>query len=585
MSMIAEHTEKITSILNSTDEIKKLNEILKIKTGISDFFKTEEERKSFEKLLKNRNKVNETIRDYGDFQTPCQLTDKICRYISNLGFNPDVIIEPTCGKGNFVVSSLKFFPGVKYFYCIDIQEKYDWLFKKNILLFSLKNKIESEIDFINDDIFYHSFSEKLKSFLEDNTKNLLILGNPPWITNTELSSINSANSPDKGNIKNFKGIDAITGKGNFDIAEYIIIKIIDNFQEKTGKIAILCKNSVIKNIIKFAKSKKYFISNIKELIIDSKNEFDINADSALFLADIGSKRDTDCSVYSFYQSDKTIGKFGWVEENFVSNIELYRKYKNIDGQSPIVWRNGVKHDAIKTMVLRKESNNTLVNGFKQVVDVEGDLIYPFLKGSELKEPIVKSTDNRIIITQKAPNENTRYIAKKNPKLWDYLVSHSDTLDNRKSTIYKNRARFSIFGIGDYSFKPFKIGIPGLYKTIKFSLVLPIENKPVMFDDTCYYISFDNFKTAFFTWIILNFEDVKNFLYSIAFLDSKRPFTKELLMRINLLRLAKEKSFKEVYEFYKDTLQKYFLYELNKDDYEDFLDSFGTGLSNLSLFQG
>ncbi|MDP1994017.1 MAG: hypothetical protein Q8K40_02090, partial [Ignavibacteria bacterium] len=96
---------------------------------------------------------------------------------------------------------------------------------------------------------------------------------------------------------------------------------------------------------------------------------------------------------------------------------------------------------------------------------------------------------------------------------------------------------SIFGIGDYSFKPYKVAVSGLYKTFHFTLVLPQDNKPVMLDDTCYFIGFDKVEFAAYALILLNSDTTKRFLQSITFADAKRTFTKDILMRINLLELA------------------------------------------------
>ena len=99
------------------------------------------------------------------------------------------------------------------------------------------------------------------------------------------------------------------------------------------------------------------------------------------------------------------------------------------------------------MVLIKSASN-LQNGLHENVRVEDDLLYPFIRSSDLKSPVVANIDRRVIITQKSLKEDTDYIAEKYPNLWNYLISHSKYLDNRKSAIYKKRPRFSIFGIGE-----------------------------------------------------------------------------------------------------------------------------------------
>ncbi len=43
-----------------------------------------------------------------------------------------------------------------------------------------------------------------------------------------------------------------------------------------------------------------------------------------------------------------------------------------------------------------------------------------------------------------------------PRAWAYLERHGARLARRRSSIYKGRPPFSIFGIGDYSFQPWKV---------------------------------------------------------------------------------------------------------------------------------
>lgn len=54
----------------------------------------------------------------------------------------------------------------------------------------------------------------------------------------------------------------------------------------------------------------------------------------------------------------------------------------------------------------------------------------------------------------------------------------------------------------------------------------LAEKPIMLDDSCYYLPFDDYDEAYITLLILNSKLVKKFLKNIAFLDSKRPFTKK-----------------------------------------------------------
>ncbi len=202
------------------------------------------------------------------------------------------------------------------------------------------------------------------------------------------------------------------------------------------------------------------------------------------------------------------------------------------------WRQGLKHDCSTIMELDKV-NGHYVNALNEKTELESDLVYGILKSSDLKNTILKASRKYTIVTQKKIGQDTSYIKSQYPKTYQYLFNHQSSFEARKSSIYKDKPSFSIFGIGDYSFKPFKVVISGLYKTFHFTLVLPDNEKPLMLDDTCYMLSFDNPDYAVYTLILLNSQTTKELLKSITFSDAKRTFTKEVLMRIDLYKLSKQ----------------------------------------------
>ena len=117
-----------------------------------------------------------------------------------------------------------------------------------------------------------------------------------------------------------------------------------------------------------------------------------------------------------------------------------------------------------------------------------------------------------------------------------------------------------------------MAVSGFYKSPKFSLIIPINGKPAMLDDTCYYLSFKDFNNAFYTWILLNTDVVKKFLSSIVFLDSKRPYTKEVLMRIDILQLAEDIEFDALVNVHQEHLSGGVEFKLNEKDFLRFRNS-------------
>lgn len=516
---------------------EEINEILYSNFGIVNFFDNIEEIQELkEKLEVTYSLIAEPDRfEYGDFQTNLDLANKVAHNLSVQNISPEVIIEPTCGKGNFIIASLSNLSNIKTIFGIEIYKPYVWETKFNIIEYYLNSPSENktDINIIHCNVFDYNFKQIAKEFPN---ANILIIGNPPWITNSALGGLNSDNLPRKTNFKNHSGLDAMTGKGNFDIAEYITMNLIEIFQNMNGHLLLLVKNSVIKNIVLEQNKNSYRISNLEKHCIDSKKEFNVSVEAALFYCKLNSNPDYVCTEFNFYKNTEAILKFGWVEDKFVSNLELYQNSKALDGICPFEWRQGLKHDCSAIMELEK-INDKFTNGQNETVELEEDLVYGLLKSSDLKNTVILGTRKYTIVTQKKVGEDTSYIKTKYPKTYNYLMQNKVSFDARKSSIYKNKPPFSIFGIGDYSFKPYKVAISGLYKSFHFTLVLPQDGKPVMLDDTCYMIGFDTLEFAVYSLILLNSKISEQFLKSITFADAKRTFTKDVLMRLDLLELA------------------------------------------------
>jgi len=477
-------------------------------------------------------------REWGDFQTPPGLADQVCNYLVEIGLSPGVIIEPTYGAGNFILAVLKSFPTAKLVYGVEIQEKYEWHLKLALLTEALRgHRASAEIELHKDNIFTHRFSDEIIR-----SQDILLIGNPPWVTSADLGALDSLNLPAKRNVKRLNGMDAMTGKSNFDIGEFVLLRMLDLFSGRRGTLAMLCKNSVIKNILEILPKRRFKVSNIRALEIDASREFGASVDASLLVMDMGSSHPAFiCQVATLDHPNRATRAFGWVHSKFVSNVEDYKSNFELDGESPLVWRQGLKHDCARIMELDVR-DMAWVNGNGEVVDVEDEWVYWLLKSSDLRGFEVDRARKKVIVTQRRLGENTSNLQKDAPKLWEYLVRNREYFEKRKSRIYSNGPPFSIFGVGEYSFKAYKVAISGLYKEPRFSVVLPIEDSPVMLDDTCYFLSFNTYLEALFTASVLNSPIVRQFLQSIVFIDAKRPYTKEVLMRIDLARAASKLSF-------------------------------------------
>ena len=486
--------------------------------------------------------------EYGDFQTPLELARTICRWLSQNGVTPEVLIEPTFGQGHFILAALETFPSLRFVYGVEIYESYVNEAKQSIehFLSGQKRNPQPSVNLHQEDVFQFSFDA---IFQKHRDHKILVLGNPPWVTNASLSRKESTNVPEKSNFKGTNGIDAITGKGNFDIGESVTLAMLEAFSRSNGTLAFLVKNIVVRNIVHSQQTRRFGISQLQQIAIDAKKEFNASVDASLFCAQLNKPPVTSCSAFESFDK-KVVYSFGWVAGQFVADVEKYKHSRALDGISPVVWRQGIKHDCSGVMELTK-TETKYENSLNESVLIEDELVYPLLKSSDLKTTVIGSTRKHVIVPQKFVGQNTNYINRNFPKTFSYLQGHQEAFDRRKSSIYKGKPPFSVFGIGDYSFQPYKIAISGLYKQTCFSLVLPVEGKPAMLDDTCYFLGMDSLSEAVCVFYLLNHQRTQELFRSLIFWEGKRIITKDILMRLDYSRLMNDIPIGSIIEFAED----------------------------------
>lgn len=536
----------LSSKLDSILDRKAANQFLVGICGVKSFFDNEAELVALKMIItSNLNSDDSTNRrEFGDYQTNLRLASNSIRLAKNC-FDCEFLLEPTCGKGNFIIAALSQLNSISKIVGIEIYKPYVWETKYKVLSYYLEN-IEREIvdiEIIHEDVFSYDFSG-----LSESTKNMrtFVLGNPPWITNSELGSLDSINLPKKNNFQLLKGLDALTGKSNFDLGEAVLLNLFSYFQNHSGGFALLVKNIVIKNIVRSQPTNSFRIDNLHKYIINAKSEFNVSVNASLFIGSFNLGVSESCEEFEFY-TEKRITKFGWSNGKFVSSIQKYMLTNMVDGKSHLVWRSGMKHDCSKIMELEKK-DNYFVNKLGEEVFLEEGIVFRILKSSDLKFDDIYTSRKFTIVTQEKIGQSTSHIKDTYPKTYEYLRSNEYFLSSRKSSIYKGKPRFSIFGIGKYSFYPHKICISGLYKTTKFTYVGPDGDKPIMLDDTCYSIGFNSKGQAKIAQFLLNSILVQDFLESIVFSDSKRSINKDILMRIDLSKVYESLKFDDACKF-------------------------------------
>ncbi len=440
------------------------------------------------------------------------------------------MLEPNCGRGTFLKAVTEVFPDAGRILGIDINVNYVREAQ------SIKN---SALEIVHGDFFAQDWNWY---FQDKPAGPILVIGNPPWVTNAGLTRIGGLNIPQKTNFNGLSGIDAITGKSNFDISEWMLIKEVEALQGRDALLAMLCKTAIARKVANYAWKKSLIFTYAEIRKIDAQRHFGVAVDACLMLIRFhldSDKADSPCLVFDSLSETKPSYILSLRKGNLVSQVDTVDKYSMlIDGnQSMFRWRSGIKHDCSKVMELKAASDGQLINGLGEIVDIESNLLFPMMKSSNLANGRTDSITRYMLVPQCNVGSDTAYIASSYPRTWKYLHGHTAFLNNRKSSVYHGKPRFSIFGVGEYAFEPWKVAISGLYKNLKFMAIGPFKGKPVVFDDTCYFLSFKNEEEALLIMTLLESELCTEILEAFIFRDSKRPVTKEILTLINLHGIA------------------------------------------------
>ncbi len=211
-------------------------------------------------------------KEYGDFQTPVILAKDVVSLITTKFGVPDSVFEPTCGLGNFLEAAYYAWGAEISFNGHETNQEYCNLAKDQFK--SIRNiKIEQR------DFFATEWQPLLSQSGDMFT---LVIGNPPWVTNAALGVLNSANLPEKSNFQGLRGFAAKTGKANFDIAEWMIIRLVEALP-KNGVLAFLCKTATARKVLIHFWQENTPISNEELYLIDAKKYFNVAVDACLLM--------------------------------------------------------------------------------------------------------------------------------------------------------------------------------------------------------------------------------------------------------------------------------------------------------------
>jgi hypothetical protein len=457
--------------------------------------------------------------EFGDWQTPRALADDVVRVVKELGPPPGSVLEPSCGEGTFLLAAKEAFPRASL-HGFDISCEH---------LARARRELGASATLAEADFFTLDWAQVLAEL----ARPILVLGNPPWVTSAALGALGAGNLPDKREGMGERGLDALTGKSNFDISEWMAWRLVSHLAGSDFRLALLLKASVARRLVRRIAKSELDVGG-SSYRIDARTHFAAAVDAVLLCLHGGPPEKNIWPVFDSLRSERPESHMAVIGDRVVGDLGAFRRTLALEGTSEREWRSGIKHDCAEVMELRVEGG-VLWNKLGERVEIESELVYPLLKSSDLAHGRNES-GRRVIVTQSRLGDDTARMRETAPRAWAYLSRHQAAFAARKSRIYQGQSAFALFGVGDYSFEPHKVAVSGLYKQPRFVALAPVDGRPVMLDDTCYFVTCESAKSATAVAASLNGDRAREFFLARIFSDSKRPVNKALLQTLSLSAL-------------------------------------------------
>ncbi len=457
---------------------------------------------------------------YGDFQTPPELAAKVWDVLDTT--DVDICVEPTVGKGAFL-QTVPTINSALPWVAFDINPAYVTASKAVAASRGLSARIDRA----------DALALTAEHFAVQG-KTVLAVGNPPWVTSAGQGRLSKTNLPTKFNRFGLTGLDAMTGKSNFDLAESVLLGLLDTLRHaREIRLAFLVKRSVALKIARDLLTKPG-IKDASFSAINAKRWFGASVEAGLLQLTCVPHETTSTSSIALCDGIglRASCAAGLVAQRFVLNVASYERSRGVEAApgKGFLWRQGIKHDAARVLEFKRSASGQLVNGFGTSVDVEPEALHPFYKSSDVATG--RQPSHWFPLYQHDLTGPFNDLGSCWPKLVEYLYQHREQLAARGSSIYRGKPEFMLFGVGDYSLAPWKVAISGFYKKPRFTVLGPDHQGRVpLVDDTCYLLPFAADEAARASAEYLNSAKVQDFLAAIADSAAKRPFTKDILGRI------------------------------------------------------
>ena len=388
-----------------------------------------------------------------------------------------------------------------------------------------------------------------------------LVGNPPWISWNSLpgeyrKKIEQELLP-RYILFDFHGQEAQLGHSNDDYLVTFTLVTIHRYLKEGGLCSFIIKQPLLTNV-SGKTFRRFSIRHIQGSVklkvkrvadLRKVNPFGISNEPAIIVLGKGKETVYPVPYEIWLKKDGRI----FVEEGeakpskdvtspwVVLTADL-EETEFIEGRCPYEIRHGLKHDVADVIIvnpIEHKGGRLIIQSEegKEIYEIEAGAVYPFLQPRHIGAWEINGYTYVIIPQRKAGEDNEKKFARTLPLTYRYLERFKDQFLSRKSRIFTKKPFYGLFGLGNYTWKPYKVCWCGLGFKPEFVVVDSVNDqllgeKLLIPDGTIYFIPLDTKEEAHFVCAVLNSELVRRFL-SARSGKSKRGLSKKVMEQIAL----------------------------------------------------
>lgn len=413
----------------------------------------------------------------------------------------ETVVDSAAGSCNFLISLAEMYPE-KQFYGVE----------KNKIIYDEVHSLVKDIPnvtYFHGDILIDSFPIP---------KCDLYVGNPPFVNYADLESgyQEQVRTLWTRFFDTARGFKMLLGHSRGDISQLIFYYTIEHYLKPGGRIGVILPDSLIQSNRASAAFREFTNIGVEKLVdISHKRSFDNTRRNCFYL--LGTKGEKTTYPLAFEKQDKTAYLYKIGSDLIEEDSELFKR-------SDYTPRQGI---------------NTLgANGiffFKDKPEFSSPLIKPLLKSSDVQAWRHDVSYSVLVPYEKGQIIPEERLADTYPRAYEYLLSHKDTLENRRSRFAK-RYWYALFGVGEYTFAKYKVVWRSLGAHDMAACVVDdaLPNQALH----C-YIATDDKKEAYYVCGILNSDIYSDHVKKVCKAGSKSFAQPSVVKKIYIPRFNEE----------------------------------------------